>query len=93
MQETNISINEIIMYLRKSRSDDPYMTVEEVLARHERQLQDYALSSFGSIIPEERIFREVVSGETIADRPVMQPRYRLHPGARQASCHSRSGNL
>ena len=72
MQETNISINEIIMYLRKSRSDDPYMTVEEVLARHERQLQDYALSSFGSIIPEERIFREVVSGETIADRPVMQ---------------------
>ena len=45
MQETNISINEIIMYLRKSRSDDPYMTVEEVLARHERQLQDYALSS------------------------------------------------
>ena len=26
MQETNISINEIIMYLRKSRSDDPYMT-------------------------------------------------------------------
>lgn len=54
MQETNISINEIIMYLRKSRSDDPYMTVEKVLARHERQLQDYALSSFGSIIPEER---------------------------------------
>ena len=44
MQETNISINEIIMYLRKSRSDDPYMTVEEVLARHERQLQEYALS-------------------------------------------------
>ena len=42
MQETNISINEIIMYLRKSRSDDPYMTVEEVLARHERQLQEYA---------------------------------------------------
>ena len=72
MQETNISIDEIIMYLRKSRSDDPYMTVEEVLARHERQLQEYALSSFGSTIPEERIFREVVSGETIADRPVMQ---------------------
>ena len=44
MQETNISINEIIMYLRKSRSDDPYMTMEEVLARHERQLQEYALS-------------------------------------------------
>lgn len=47
MQE-NISINQIIMYLRKSRSDDPCMTVEEVLARHERQLQDYAVASFGS---------------------------------------------
>ena len=78
MQETNISINEIIMYLRKSRSDDPYMTVEEVLARHERQLQEYALSSFGSIIPEERIFREVVSGETIADRPVRVVRSKVY---------------
>lgn len=65
MQETNISINEIIMYLRKSRSDDPYMTVEEVLARHERQLQDYALSSFGSIIPEERIFRKLFPGKPL----------------------------
>lgn len=72
MQETNISINNLIMYLRKSRSDDPYMTVEEVLARHEQQLQDYALSSFGAVLPEEKIFREVVSGETISDRPVMQ---------------------
>ena len=35
MQE-NISINQIIMYLRKSRSDDPCMTVEEVLARLRR---------------------------------------------------------
>lgn len=66
------SVNEVIIYLRKSRSDDPVLTVEEVLFKHETQLQEYALSSFGENIPETNIFREVVSGETISDRPVMQ---------------------
>ena len=62
----------IIIYLRKSRSDDPAQTVEEVLAKHERILQDYCIKEYGKIIPEKRIYREVVSGETIQDRPVMQ---------------------
>ena len=66
------SVTEVIIYLRKSRSDDPSMSVEEVLFKHETQLQDYALAVFGNHIPEDNIFREVVSGETIADRPVMQ---------------------
>lgn len=65
-------LSNIIIYLRKSRSDDPYMSVEEVLAKHETQLQEYAASVFGAPVPEEQIFREVVSGETIADRPVMK---------------------
>lgn len=72
MQEKDILVSEVIMYLRKSRSDDPYMTVEEVLEKHERQLQDYASATFGEPVPEHRIFREVVSGETITDRPVMK---------------------
>ena len=33
---------EIIEYLRKSRSDDPAMTVEEVLSRHESILAQSA---------------------------------------------------
>ena len=70
--EPVLSIDQIIIYLRKSRSDDPGMSVEEVLASHERQLQEYALNTYGGYIPESRIFREVVSGETIADRPVIQ---------------------
>lgn len=57
-----------IMYLRKSRQDDPNETVEEVLAKHEAQLQDYALREFGYRIPQENIYREVVSGESIDDR-------------------------
>lgn len=60
-----------LIYLRKSRSDSPLETVEEVLEKHERQLQDYAMRTFGEHIPEENIFREIVSGETIADRPEM----------------------
>lgn len=65
-------INELIVYLRKSRSDSPDMTVEEVLSKHESILQEYSLSEFGFEIPENQIYREVVSGETIADRPVMK---------------------
>lgn len=64
-----LSIDEIIIYLRKSRQDDPNETVEEVLARHETDLQNYALRVWGAKIPEANIYREVVSGETIEDRP------------------------
>lgn len=66
-----MDVSEVIVYLRKSRSDDPLQSVEEVLQKHEQILQDFSLSQFGFTIPEDRIFREVVSGETIKDRPVM----------------------
>nr|DAI90240.1 MAG TPA: integrase [Caudoviricetes sp.] len=71
MPLNDISIEQVIIYLRKSRSDDPNMTVEEVVAKHEEELQEYAVREFGERIPENQIFREVVSGETIDDRPVM----------------------
>ena len=64
--------SEIIIYLRKSRSDDPNLSVEEVLARHEAKLQEWAMMQFGKEIPEENILREIVSGETIDDRPEMK---------------------
>ena len=57
-----------IMYLRKSRQDDPNETVEEVLAKHEAILQEWAKRELGYEIQEEYIFREIVSGESIADR-------------------------
>ena len=57
-----------IMYLRKSRQDDPNETVEEVLAKHETILQEWAERELGSKIPEDDIYREVISGESIADR-------------------------
>lgn len=62
-----IKIDEIIMYLRKSRAERNE-TVEGVLARHEKILQDFALENFGFKIPEKNIYREVVSGETIEER-------------------------
>lgn len=61
--------NEILEYLRKSRSDDPALTVDEVLKKHEVILSEWVERNIGSPIPEENIFREVVSGETIDDRP------------------------
>lgn len=57
-----------LIYLRKSRQDDPNETVEQVLAKHEMQLQEFAVREFGAKIPEGNIYREVVSGESIDDR-------------------------
>lgn len=57
-----------LLYLRKSRQDDPNETVEEVLAKHEIQLQEWAERELGQRIPEENIYREIVSGESIEAR-------------------------
>ena len=62
-----------LMYLRKSRQDDPNETIEEVLAKHEIMLQDWAKRELGREIPEDCIYREVVSGgESIDDREEMR---------------------
>ena len=65
----NFLPEETVVYLRKSRSDDPLMDVEKVLANHEKLLDDWAENNLGGIIPEENKYREVVSGETLKDRP------------------------
>lgn len=61
-----------LMYLRKSRSDNPDETVEEVLAKHESILQEWAMRELGRPIPEDCIYREVVSGESISERVKIQ---------------------
>ena len=58
--------------MRKSRQDDPHETVEDVLYRHEIAIQEHAIRMLGHRIPQEYIFREVVSGETIESRPEIQ---------------------
>lgn len=65
--------DEKLEYVRKSRADDPLMSVEEVLRKHEQMLEDWVEKNQpeGGPIPEENKFREVVSGETLADRPQM----------------------
>lgn len=70
---TGLTVEEILLYLRKSRTDDPVLTVEEVLAKHETLLDEWVERHFpGQRVPEENRYREVVSGETIADRPQVQ---------------------
>lgn len=58
-------------YLRKSRKDIDAEThgQGETLARHEKRLSDYA-DSIG--IKISKFYKEVVSGETISSRPIMQ---------------------
>jgi hypothetical protein len=60
------------MYLRKSRQDDPNETVEQVLAKHEAILQEWAKRELGYAIPEDCIYREVVSGESLDERVEIQ---------------------
>lgn len=59
-------------YVRKSRKDNPDESVEEVLAKHETMIQEYCEREFGGRIPEENIHREIVSGESIAQREEIQ---------------------
>lgn len=72
IEELGLKPEDLLAYLRKSRSDDPLLTVEEVLARHEAILDEWAERNLGARIPDENKYREVVSGETIADRPEVQ---------------------
>ena len=61
-----------IMYLRKSRQDDPTETVEETLSKHENMLQEWARNNLGREIPEDCIYREIISGgESIDEREEM----------------------
>ena len=60
-------MNNVAVYLRKSRED--LETTEETLARHERMLLEYCSRNSLNII---KIYKEVVSGESIANRPAMQ---------------------
>ena len=75
----DLTVDEIldmfIIYLRKSRKDMDYYkdeSIEKTLQRHEKELQDFIVSIFGKPIPEYNIYREVASGDTIEDRPVIQ---------------------
>lgn len=70
--EIDFTAAETLLYSRKSRTDDPTLSVEDVLAKHEKILDDWALEYLGAVVPEKNKFREVQSGETIDDRPEIQ---------------------
>ena len=70
--ELNLTPEEVLLYLRKSRSDDPLLSVEEVLEKHETILDEWSEKHLGGKVPEENKYREIVSGETISNRPEIQ---------------------
>ena len=67
-------LGKIIIYLRKSREEMNELgtSTEQTLARHEEILQKWAKANLGYEIPSEYVFKEVVSGETIENRPEFQ---------------------
>lgn len=72
MKEIDFTPEQVIDYLRKSQSDDPLLTVQEVLEKHESILDEWAQNHLGAKVPEENKYREVVSGETLKERPEIQ---------------------
>lgn len=67
-QKLDLTPEEVLEYLRKSQSDDPNLTVEEVLEKHEKILDEMAEQYLGAKVPLQNRFYEVVSGETIQSR-------------------------
>ncbi len=61
-------VNKVAIYLRKSRDEDNEAK-EDTLARHEQMLNDYCKRNKLNVIA---VYKEVVSGESIANRPEMQ---------------------
>ena len=81
-----LTTEEILLYSRKSRTDDPTLSVEETLAKHEQMMDEWIARHLPDQppIPEKHRYREVVSGETLDSRPkvlevlrkVEAPRYK-----------------
>ena len=59
---------EIVVYLRKSRSDDPMLTIEEVLERQEKELNEWQERNLDAPIPIDNVYKEIVSGESLSAR-------------------------
>ena len=68
LDKSTLTAEMFIMYLRKSRQDNPDETIEEVLSKHETILQEFMQREYGFTIGEGNIYREVCSGESIEDR-------------------------
>lgn len=73
----DLNPEEIIIYLRKSRTDDPALSVSETLSKHEQMLDDFCRRTWNKLVPEQNRFREVVSGETIDSRPEIKKALRM----------------
>ena len=56
-------------YGRLSRLDDPLLSDKEVLEKHSKMLEEYAIKYLGGPIPDENKYMEIGSGESLRDRP------------------------
>ena len=64
----NLDPKGVLSYSRKSRTDDPDMSVDEVLAKHASKLREWTDRNLSAPIPPENQYKELVSGESISER-------------------------
>ena len=68
----NFTINDIFgAYLRKSQADDPNEPIEITLSKHKQRILETA-QKYNININQIVFYEEVVSGDTIAERPKMK---------------------
>ena len=60
---------EVKEYGRKSRTDDPLLSTDEILEKHSKIVEEYAIKYLGGPISDENKYMEVASGESLKDRP------------------------
>lgn len=60
---------EVKEYGRKSRTDDPLLSTDEILEKHSKIVEEYAVKYLGGPIPDDNKYMEVASGESLKDRP------------------------
>nr|DAV24899.1 MAG TPA: integrase [Bacteriophage sp.] len=60
---------EVKEYGRKSRMDDPLLSTDEILEKHSKIVEEYAVKHLGGPIPDDNKYMEVASGESLKDRP------------------------
>ena len=70
-QLPSLTPEEILLYSRKSQSDDPMLTVEEVLAKHDQMLGGWVERNLPGMgpVPQENQYHELGTGETLDSRP------------------------
>lgn len=61
--------NRTTIYRYENGDDDPLLSTDEILEKHSKIIEEYAIKYLGGPIPQENKYMEVGSGESLKERP------------------------